>query len=830
MALGNSFDLEGFLRLEPKGVEDTADKVRNIEDAANDAGDAVETNLGDKLGDIGSSMQGVGTKLTAGVTLPILGIGGASLKSASQAEEAESRFQNVFENTSDRVSDFAENFADEIGRSSRTIKDQAADFGSLLAPMVEDEEKAAALSEQFTTLTQDIASFEDMDPQRVQEALMSGLSGQSRAVRQFGVDLSVEAVDAELENMGIDPEEATRGQEAQARLNRIMEDTQSAQGNAAATADSFKNQSRDLRASIKDLRIEIGEQLLPVARDIVNAVMPAVDAFTNLSDRQQTLIVTVGGLAAALGPLLLVFGSLLALIPAVASGAAVLAGAVGVSTTGLLAGAGAAAAITSALTILGAVFSDDLIPPLRAFAEDTLKNVVMPALTDAKAVFDDVMSTAKGVVTDALDTIEAAWNRHSDEIMTEVDETVEAIRPPLKTALEAVDGIVDSTLGRIEDVWSDHGDTIMSVVGALTNALGRLFETSLNNLAETAKIGLNIIQLDFGEARDNIESIADNTMELVRDAFRAGFDKVDELTGGRLTDIENAFRGLTNWLSNTWDLLASLTKPFRDAYNAIVGSSIVPELVSDVKSAFTAFTNWLAAVWDLNPLSDTFEAAADRLTGGDSAVVPTLIADIKSPLTALNDWVEGTFGVNLRRRFGDAFDGAVDAIGKAFDRLDFGPLVSGLDGIGDNVEDLIGGLNSLSGVNIDVDIPSFDGLMSRAKDIVGGSSSGDSSGSTSGGNSNDGGGGGGPSGVTAGIPTSPLTALATGGIVTDATQAIIGEGSESEAVLPLSRLEQFVDRPSGGVTINDLVINASGRREGREAGEALKRELKRFDI
>jgi len=72
--------------------------------------------------------------------------------------------------------------------------------------------------------------------------------------------------------------------------------------------------------------------------------------------------------------------------------------------------------------------------------------------------------------------------------------------------------------------------------------------------------------------------------------------------------------------------------------------------------------------------------------------------------------------------------------------------------------------------------------------------------------------------------------MATGGLVTDATQAIVGEGGESEAVMPLSKLEQFVDRPSNGITIENLVINASGRREGREAGEALKRELKRFNI
>lgn len=54
----------------------------------------------------------------------------------------------------------------------------------------------------------------------------------------------------------------------------------------------------------------------------------------------------------------------------------------------------------------------------------------------------------------------------------------------------------------------------------------------------------------------------------------------------------------------------------------------------------------------------------------------------------------------------------------------------------------------------------------------------------------DGGGGGG--GL---IPGGKWFKFATGGVVTGPTQAIIGEGSESEAVLPLSKLQTLIDQP-----------------------------------
>lgn len=85
------------------------------------------------------------------------------------------------------------------------------------------------------------------------------------------------------------------------------------------------------------------------------------------------------------------------------------------------------------------------------------------------------------------------------------------------------------------------------------------------------------------------------------------------------------------------------------------------------------------------------------------------------------------------------------------------------------------------------------------------------------------------------IPEIPM--LASGGIATSPTLSMIGEGSEPEAVLPLSRLSSMMS-PSGSagpVTVN-LSINVEGgassaegiRTAGAEAAETLKRQLERI--
>lgn len=85
------------------------------------------------------------------------------------------------------------------------------------------------------------------------------------------------------------------------------------------------------------------------------------------------------------------------------------------------------------------------------------------------------------------------------------------------------------------------------------------------------------------------------------------------------------------------------------------------------------------------------------------------------------------------------------------------------------------------------------------------------------------------------LPEIPM--LASGGIATSPTLSMIGEGSEPEAVLPLSRLSSMMS-PSGSagpVTVN-LSINVEGgassaegiRTAGAEAAETLKRQLERI--
>jgi hypothetical protein len=99
-------------------------------------------------------------------------------------------------------------------------------------------------------------------------------------------------------------------------MNIILKGTTDAQGDAARTADSFANRMRALKESGKDLLINIGQQLIPVVSKLVEKINQAVSWFNNLDERQQKIIVTIAGVLAVAGPLLLGIAKLASLMQA----------------------------------------------------------------------------------------------------------------------------------------------------------------------------------------------------------------------------------------------------------------------------------------------------------------------------------------------------------------------------------------------------------------------------------------------------------------------------------------------------------------------------------
>lgn len=94
----------------------------------------------------------------------------------------------------------------------------------------------------------------------------------------------------------------------------------SAEAMAKIMDDTLEGSLLSLKSAWEGVLIAIGQNLAPMVSKIAGALNKIASAFNNLTPSMQNTIITIGGVVAAIGPLLLGVGGFLKLIPIVVSG------------------------------------------------------------------------------------------------------------------------------------------------------------------------------------------------------------------------------------------------------------------------------------------------------------------------------------------------------------------------------------------------------------------------------------------------------------------------------------------------------------------------------
>ena len=280
--------------------------------------------IGKVVSAAGARIQRSGIALTAFLTLPILAVGAAAVKTASDIQEMENLFRETFEGASKDVTDWAKDTARAMQRSRFDLMETAAGFAAFLKPLGVAPKAIAPMSKALTALTVDLSSFRNIAEENVFIALFSGLAGETESVRRLGIDIGAAAVEAELLRLGINKTnaEAAQAEKVLARFNLIMNQTTDAQGDAIRTTDSFENQLRGLMATVKDVAVVIGQKLLPTATRIVQEIRQLGVEFLELSPAVQSGSIAMVAFVATIGPLLIGLGLLIKVIGFAISGLA----------------------------------------------------------------------------------------------------------------------------------------------------------------------------------------------------------------------------------------------------------------------------------------------------------------------------------------------------------------------------------------------------------------------------------------------------------------------------------------------------------------------------
>lgn len=279
-------------------------------------GEQATTGFTKKIGGLGRSLTGTAALSAAsfvGITGPVLGFFGKTIDSASDLNESTSAVKTVFGDAAGTILNFSKTSATSLGLSKNATLGAAGALGAMYKGLGFTNKEMANFSKETIGASSDLASFYNKDPSEVLNNIRSGLVGEFEPLRQYGIMLSAASVEQRALAMTgkATAAELTEGEKVMARQALIMEGLGAAAGDFGRTQGGLANQTRIFKAQLADLSASLGQVLLPIALKVTGGLVKFMSILNALSPTAQKIVVVIGLVAAAIGPLLIVVSSLI---------------------------------------------------------------------------------------------------------------------------------------------------------------------------------------------------------------------------------------------------------------------------------------------------------------------------------------------------------------------------------------------------------------------------------------------------------------------------------------------------------------------------------------
>lgn len=205
------------------------------------------------------------------------------------AEAYANSFQERAKQLSQKLTGFEISDTGELARTNtaslgldpeKTMQYQAT-FAQMASSMGDTSETALKLSNALTMIGADLASVRNMDFEDVWQDMASGLTGMSRAMDKYGINIRNANMQQELYNLGIDTSISKLSQADKTILRTIilLNNSKYAWADLSNTINQPANQIRMLQSNFASLGRTIGSLFIPILQTVlpyVNAIVIAL--------------------------------------------------------------------------------------------------------------------------------------------------------------------------------------------------------------------------------------------------------------------------------------------------------------------------------------------------------------------------------------------------------------------------------------------------------------------------------------------------------------------------------------------------------------------------
>ncbi len=447
-------------------------------------------NANRKISKMGKNMQRVGRTLSVGLTAPILAFGGVALKSWDKQEKAIAQVNAGLISTGNAV-----------GFTSEQLQKMASDLQN--TSLFGDEEILQDATAQLLTFT-NIAGEQFARTQQAAIDLSTRLGGDLKSASiQLGKALndpvanlsalSRSGIQFSKEQKAVIKSLAESNKLADAQTIILDELARQYGGAGEAAAKAGLGGFKQLQNSIGDLMEDFGAIIAQAILPFVDKIKTMIASFKALSPETKKFIVILAGVAAAIGPLLLLAGTIL---PAIASGFTLLMGPLGL--------------VIAALTAVGVIIYKNW-EPIKAqlvaianyfidlYNESTAFRVAVEYVTlqfknmwsVVKFVFNAIYTVITGVVKQIINQFAAMGAVFKGAFTLDFDAVKKGLTDFSTATKENLTNVIDAFKGDFNSLTTDVAGNVQD---ALEKVANRKYKTILEVKVTPTGPGASMIQ------------------------------------------------------------------------------------------------------------------------------------------------------------------------------------------------------------------------------------------------------------------------------------------------------------------------------------------------
>lgn len=220
---------------------------------------------------VGNLMSTLAKMVSVGA---IVKLGKDCIETASNLQEVANVVDVTFGKTAGVVNDWAKQSAASFGLSQTAAKRYIGTYGTMAKQFEFTEKQAAQMGVELTKLSGDVASFYNLENKVAASKLKAIFTGETESLKELGVVMTQTQLDAYAMANGWNKttKDMTEQEKVLLRYQYTMEKLSHVQGDFMRTSDGYANSVRRLKLDIENLKVEIGNELIPVAAQGIGAI------------------------------------------------------------------------------------------------------------------------------------------------------------------------------------------------------------------------------------------------------------------------------------------------------------------------------------------------------------------------------------------------------------------------------------------------------------------------------------------------------------------------------------------------------------------------------